>query len=213
MLELKPEQLAQIRADIAARKEMPDYGQSVAGNMERLRVIADTRETFSTEAVEMLVKALDGLVANREEAKPVAEVRLVDEFCGCCQRPDVEWLGMAGDQFPVGTKFYTAQPATALSEDVESVVGLLESGEWAEHCTNTVLGQRLESAVTALVSDATPAPAKSNGFKLVPTVPTPEMIAAAMNCDDVTFINLEDFCVNFGNIYAAMLAAAPGKRE
>ncbi|WP_211130421.1 hypothetical protein [Serratia surfactantfaciens] len=56
---------------------------------------------------------------------------------------------------------------------------------------------------------APPAPAVPDGFKLVPTVPTTEMIAAAMNCDDVTFINLEDFCVNFGNIYAAMLAAAP----
>ncbi|HIE5978035.1 TPA: hypothetical protein ACXN06_001764 [Serratia marcescens] len=59
---------------------------------------------------------------------------------------------------------------------------------------------------------ATPAPAVPDGFKLVPTVPTPEMIAAAMNCDDVTFINLEDFCVNFGNIYAAMLAAAPEEK-
>lgn len=55
-------------------------------------------------------------------------------------------------------------------------------------------------------------PAVPDGFKLVPTVPTPEMIAAAMNCDDVTFINLEDFCVNFGNIYAAMLAAAPEEK-
>ncbi|PTA75365.1 hypothetical protein [Serratia sp. Nf2] len=56
---------------------------------------------------------------------------------------------------------------------------------------------------------APPAPATPDGFKLVPTVPTPEMIAAAMNCDDVTFNADETFCVNFGNIYAAMLAAAP----
>ncbi|MBH2978501.1 hypothetical protein HP475_09130 [Serratia marcescens] len=57
------------------------------------------------------------------------------------------------------------------------------------------------------------APTVPDGFKLVPTVPTPEMIAAAMNCDDVTFINLEDFCVNFGNIYAAMLEAATEGRS
>lgn len=57
--------------------------------------------------------------------------------------------------------------------------------------------------------DAPPAPAVPDGFKLVPTVPTPEMIAAAMNCDDVTFNANETFCVNFGNIYAAMVAAAP----
>ncbi len=39
------------------------------------------------------------------------------------------------------------------------------------------------------------------------------MIAAAMNCDDVTFNDDGSFCVNFGNIYAAMLAAAPGQKE
>lgn len=67
-------------------------------------------------------------------------------------------------------------------------------------------------AVTPLYT-ATPAPAVPDGFKLVPTVPNPEMIAAAMNCDDVTFNADETFCVNFGNIYAAMLAAALGQRE
>lgn len=35
------------------------------------------------------------------------------------------------------------------------------------------------------------------------------MIAAAMNCDDVLFNSDETFCVQFGNIYEAMLAAAP----
>ncbi|HEM7574488.1 TPA: hypothetical protein U2J86_001445, partial [Serratia marcescens] len=49
----------------------------------------------------------------------------------------------------------------------------------------------------------------SSGYKLVPAKPTEDMIAAAMNCDDVTFNADETFCVNFGNIYAAMLAAAP----
>ncbi|EJC0271790.1 hypothetical protein MXY47_005074, partial [Salmonella enterica] len=39
--------------------------------------------------------------------------------------------------------------------------------------------------------------------------PTDEMIAAAMNCEDVLFNSDESFCVQFGNIYAAMLAAAP----
>lgn len=48
-----------------------------------------------------------------------------------------------------------------------------------------------------------------DGWKLVPVEPTEDMIAAAMNCDDVSFNADETFCVNFGNIYAAMLAAAP----
>lgn len=49
----------------------------------------------------------------------------------------------------------------------------------------------------------------SDGWKLVPVEPTEEMIAAAMNFDDVEFNSDETFCVNFDNIYRAMLAAAP----
>ena len=48
-----------------------------------------------------------------------------------------------------------------------------------------------------------------DGYKLVPVDPTADMIAAAMECDDVLFNDDETFCVQFGNIYAAMLAAAP----
>ncbi|WP_076707026.1 hypothetical protein [Yersinia enterocolitica] len=51
------------------------------------------------------------------------------------------------------------------------------------------------------------------GWKLVPINPTAEMMAAAMECDDVVF-DLDDdtiFCVQFDDIYAAMLAAAPEK--
>ncbi|QBQ72186.1 hypothetical protein HWC14_gp37 [Serratia phage Parlo] len=51
-----------------------------------------------------------------------------------------------------------------------------------------------------------------DGWKLVPVEPTEDMIAAAMNCDDVEFNSDETFCVNFDNIYAAMLAAAPGDK-
>lgn len=52
----------------------------------------------------------------------------------------------------------------------------------------------------------------SSGYKLVPVEATEDMIAAAMNCDDVSFNADETFCVNFGNIYAAMLAAAPEEK-
>ncbi|WP_049188577.1 DUF551 domain-containing protein [Serratia marcescens] len=56
---LTTEQLSQIKADITARKAMPEYGESVEGNIERLRVIGETRSHFSTETVEMLVRALE----------------------------------------------------------------------------------------------------------------------------------------------------------
>lgn len=38
-----------------------------------------------------------------------------------------------------------------VDDDVRSVVALLENNEWAEHCTKTELGQRLESEITRLV--------------------------------------------------------------
>ncbi|EAN9058194.1 hypothetical protein EQW65_19120 [Salmonella enterica] len=52
-------------------------------------------------------------------------------------------------------------------------------------------------------------PVIPDGYALVPVEPTDEMIEAAMNCEDVLFNSDESFCVQFGNIYKAMLAAAP----
>ena len=52
-------------------------------------------------------------------------------------------------------------------------------------------------------------PVIPEGYVMVPKEPTAEMIAAAMNCDDVLFNSDDSFCVQFDNIYEAMLAAAP----
>ncbi|EBJ6002916.1 hypothetical protein DXG23_25720 [Salmonella enterica] len=60
---------------------------------------------------------------------------------------------------------------------------------------------------------APPVPVVPDGYALVPVEPTDEMIAAAMNCEDVLFNSDESFCVQFGNIYEAMLAAAPQPEE
>ncbi|AKJ41761.1 hypothetical protein [Pragia fontium] len=53
-------------------------------------------------------------------------------------------------------------------------------------------------------------------WKLVPIVPTPDMIAAAMESDDVSFDEIIGECtisVHHDNIYAAMVGAAPALRE
>ncbi|EFH5292861.1 TPA: DUF551 domain-containing protein [Klebsiella pneumoniae] len=55
----------------------------------------------------------------------------------------------------------------------------------------------------------TNSPVIPDGYVMVPKEPTDEMIAAAMNCEDVLFNSDDSFCVQFGNIYEAMLAAAP----
>lgn len=40
----------------------------------------------------------------------------------------------------------------SLTADIENMLSLLESGEWSEHCTESELGQRLESEITNMLS-------------------------------------------------------------
>lgn len=80
-----------------------------------------------------------------------------------------ETYGQYSEKFCV--PLYTAPPAPAVQKDVEAVVGLLESGEWAEHCTKSELGQRLESAITALIGIAPPAPVVNPEFTGATAVP------------------------------------------
>ncbi|EKK2686981.1 hypothetical protein PMI59_003927 [Salmonella enterica] len=47
------------------------------------------------------------------------------------------------------------------------------------------------------------------GWAMVPVEPTDEMIEAAMNCDDVLFNSDESFCVQYREIYCAMVDTAP----
>lgn len=49
-----------------------------------------------------------------------------------------------------------------VDDDVRSVVALLKNNEWAEHCTRTELGQRLESEITRLVGHVQPVPVTSD---------------------------------------------------
>lgn len=68
--------------------------------------------------------------------------------------------------------------------------------------------EALWNACRAAMLLAGNSPVIPEGYVMVPKEPTKEMIAAAMNCDDVLFNSDESFCVQFGNIYEAMLAAA-----
>ena len=51
-----------------------------------------------------------------------------------------------------------ADSMVGVDDDVRNVVSLLENNEWAEHCTKTELGQRLESEITRLVGGVQPWP-------------------------------------------------------
>ncbi|HFY8129608.1 TPA: hypothetical protein ACIIKK_005052 [Salmonella enterica subsp. enterica serovar Typhimurium] len=114
-----------------------------------------------------------------------------------------------------------AQPAPVVPEEIpkglaDQIVSLL-----AHNIGDKFLAQKIWNACRAAMLQGNQAPVKqpssnsenvpviSDGWVMVPVELTDDMIAAAMNCDDVLFNRDESFCVQFGNIYAAMIAAAP----
>ncbi|HCI9774462.1 TPA: DUF550 domain-containing protein [Klebsiella pneumoniae] len=86
--------------------------------------------------------------------------------------------------------------------------GSFEFGNDAQRDYSSTL-EELAEGIRALHPNAGNSPVIPEGYVMVPKEPTDEMIAAAMNCDDVLFNSDDSFCVQFGNIYEAMLAAAP----
>lgn len=51
---------------------------------------------------------------------------------------------------PSGWRMVPTEPQAGIDDDVRNVVALLENNEWADHCTSTELGKRLESEITRL---------------------------------------------------------------
>lgn len=76
-------------------------------------------------------------------------------------------------------------------------------------------GADTDTAVYEPVYAAPPAPVTPDGYALVPVEPTDEMIAAAMNCEDVVFDShyTDAFRIQYWEIYCAMLAAAPQQEQ
>lgn len=87
-----------------------------------------------------------------------------------------------------------------------------KAAQWLLACDGNKVQEyvRIERYQEAVIGNS---PVIPDGYALVPVEPTDEMIAAAMNCEDVLFNSDESFCVQFGNIYEAMLAAAPQPEE
>ncbi|EMD8242852.1 hypothetical protein ACFPPI_003282 [Salmonella enterica] len=105
---------------------------------------------------------------------------------------------------------YTAAPAPVVPEEMNfsTACNFVQINGMAKEDRAT-LAMRAWNACRAAMLQAGNSPVIPDGYTLVPVEPTDEMIAAAMNCEDVLFNSDESFCVQFGNIYEAMLAAAP----
>jgi hypothetical protein len=163
------------------------------------------------------------LLADRE-AQPVA----VPEYLTYLKDPIISNVLADDDNSPMANaarilarevKFwrsqplFTAPPAPAVldervafnawnNEDNLPIAGVpAKNAAWLAWQARAMLAQP--------VSQGSNSPVIPDGWKLVPVDATRAMIDAAMNCDDVEFNSDETFCVNFDNIYRAMLAAVP----
>ncbi|CAI2539480.1 Uncharacterised protein [Serratia proteamaculans] len=163
-------------------------------------------------------KLIDMVRAANREAQPVYQCRFFTTDVDGKQIGEWQDMdkGFYGQYDPYCRRIlYTAPPAPAPA--VPDAIGVQEAKELfnylmtEEELNATVNGYnacRADMLNGALIGEGSNKPVKQ-GYKLVPVEPTEEMIAAAMNCDDVEFNSDETFCVNFDNIYRAMLAAAP----
>lgn len=155
--------------------------------------------TFVDTILSALHDVTAELLANRE-AQPVAEVRLVPDICGCCQRPDVEWIGQQGRFFPVGTHFYTAPPAPAVPEEIPEI-DRGEGGSDIDYMAPQEIYDMGKTDGWNACRAAMLAQPVSSGFKLVPVEPTEGMLAAAKEWTGLTDTAKV--------LYREMLAAAP----
>lgn len=153
-------------------------------------------------------KLIDLVRAANREAQPVGEEEINAALR--LHRLKVEGHSQLSDAFRAGFKYArrTAPPAPAVPDFKklarELVESLVDCGGAEDSSIKQYLKWTEKTCRAAMLAQPV-----SQGYKLVPVEPTEEMIAAAMNCDDVEFNSDETFCVNFDNIYHAMLAAAP----
>ncbi len=115
------------------------------------------------------------------------------------------------------------QPVPVVPEEItaDGIIGMHECGfvEGWNACRTAMLNGDIfrENSISStnnfreIAETSTNSPVIPDGYALVPVEPTDEMIAAAMECDDVVFDSKDPtaFCVQFREIYCAIVDTAP----
>lgn len=175
------------------------------------------------EQMELARIALEALTA-----EPVAEVRA--RYPLGIDGGKQKFIQVTGELPDFGGHLYAAPPAPVsvpdgLKQAVEFYEQVkqenipVETGAWKD-AVNWVLEEAcratmLQANQRDLSQPVDPQVAKYEqimlraGLVMVPVEPTDEMIAAAMECEDVLFNSDGSFCVQFREIYCAMVTAAP----
>ncbi|HGB4839040.1 TPA: hypothetical protein ACIVKX_003991 [Salmonella enterica subsp. enterica serovar Jangwani] len=190
---------------------------------ERLQEVIDGDILFTDEQRELARIALASLTA-----EPVAEVRA--RYPLGIDGGKQKFIQVTGELPDFGGHLYAVPPATVsvpdglkqavkFYEQVKQENIPVETGVWKD-AVNWVLEEACRAAMHQdnqrdLSQPVDPQVAKYEqimlraGWVMVPVEPTDEMIAAAMECEDVLFNSDESFCVQFREIYCAMVTAAP----
>ncbi|MDZ0982315.1 DUF551 domain-containing protein [Klebsiella quasipneumoniae] len=182
-----------------------DFGNLIVRELAAFRLAA----MDSSESVELPLDYLQGHKDGLEWAARLAEANHPDT--GDWLYDDPIELAKA---IRKGPDMPPAQPVVGSEPDRNPVLAYADSyRDMAKQGVESVPIWRvitdLERNIAPLYRHAQPAPVVQDDYVMVPKEPTDEMIAAAMNCEDVLFNSDDSFCVQFGNIYEAMLAAAP----
>lgn len=142
---------AQVTAPIASRvmgldNTLARLCRSVEDLLERTEpkplITADISQELDPDTARMWAE-----IQKHEKRAPFQVMRAEPTLEGVLQKIDGTLSGLRDRLEP--------EPKAAASydvvlEDVANVSRLLENREWADHCTSTAIGKRLESAVTAL---------------------------------------------------------------
>ncbi|EEE1295688.1 hypothetical protein CB343_005345 [Salmonella enterica subsp. diarizonae] len=113
--------------------------------------------------------------------------------------------------------FYSAAPAPVVPEEItaDGIIGMHECGfveGWNAYRAAMLQGgfRDLSQPVDPQISDYEKIMLQA-GWVIVPVEPTDEMIAAALECEGVTFDSKDPtvFCVQYREIYYAIVDAAP----
>lgn len=123
----------QVRADIATRKIMPEYGSTPDVVIERIKTINETQRSFSLETVEALLNALDAdkkLIAAHEQ-EPVYLIPIEDDpgrsRCLWLEVPATNWLAKAFYQHPAPFQAIPDEIRQWIDDVVEYLNGGLEA--------------------------------------------------------------------------------------
>ncbi|HIF2325136.1 TPA: hypothetical protein ACXZPG_000652 [Salmonella enterica] len=209
--------------------------QLIAKAQEQIAFCRDTKitgegRTHVNQCSSLFEIALAALTAEPvawTDAEELRDLRTV----GFCEMFTVEPVSKDADMYRV-IPLYTAPPvpvsvpdglkqAVEFYEQVKQENIPVETGAWKdavnwvleEACRATMLqaNQRdLSQPVGPQVAEYEQIMLQA-GWVMVPVEPTDEMIAAAMECDDVVFDSKDPtaFCVQFREIYCAMVDVAP----